>query len=69
MSAAAPGPPVGLCATCRHARRVESARGSCFWLCARSADDPRFAKYPRLPVLRCPGFEPTGEGAGAAAPR
>jgi hypothetical protein len=32
-----------------------------FWLCARSADDPRFAKYPRLPVLRCPGFEPPPE--------
>jgi len=52
-----PGSPVGLCATCRHARRVESARGSCFWLCARNADDPRFAKYPRLPVLQCAGFE------------
>ncbi|PYM79922.1 MAG: hypothetical protein DMD84_25435 [Candidatus Rokuibacteriota bacterium] len=48
----------GLCATCRHARRVASARGSVFWLCARSADDPRFPKYPRLPVLRCEGHEP-----------
>jgi hypothetical protein len=47
----------GLCATCRHARRVDSARGSRFWLCARSADDPRFAKYPRLPVLQCPGYD------------
>jgi hypothetical protein len=50
---------VGLCGECRHARRVESAKGSIFWLCARSAVDPRFAKYPRLPVLRCAGFEPT----------
>ena len=48
----------GLCATCRHARRVDSARGSRFWLCARSADDSRFVKYPRLPVLHCPGYEP-----------
>ena len=52
---------VGLCGECRHARRVESARGSIFWLCARSAVDARFAKYPRLPVLRCVGFEPTDE--------
>jgi len=51
---------VGLCGECRHARRVESAKGSVFWLCARSAVDPRFAKYPRLPVLRCVGFEPMG---------
>jgi hypothetical protein len=48
----------GLCATCRHARRVESAKGSVFWFCGRSADDPSFSKYPRLPVLRCEGYEP-----------
>jgi hypothetical protein len=55
---------LGLCATCRHARRVASARGSVFSLCARSADDPRFAKYPRLPVLRCAGFEPREARSG-----
>jgi hypothetical protein len=60
----APSPyEAGLCATCRHARRVESARGSRFWLCARSADDPRFAKYPRLPVVRCAGYEPSDASA------
>jgi hypothetical protein len=69
MSAGAPEPPAGLCAACRHARRVESARGGRFWLCGRSADDPRFVKYPRLPVLRCAGFEPTGEGSGEPEPR
>jgi hypothetical protein len=47
----------GLCAACAHARRIASARGSVFWLCARSADDASFAKYPRLPVLACPGYE------------
>jgi hypothetical protein len=52
---------VGLCGECRHARRVASAKGSVFWLCARSAADPRFAKYPRLPVLYCAGFETTDE--------
>jgi hypothetical protein len=48
---------VGLCAGCAHARPVVSGRGSTFWLCGRSADDPRFPKYPRLPVVRCVGFE------------
>jgi hypothetical protein len=47
----------GLCADCVHARSVESSRGSVFLLCELSRSDPRFAKYPRLPVLSCPGFE------------
>jgi len=49
---------VGLCLSCRHARRIESARDSTFWLCQLSATDARFPKYPRFPVLRCPGYEP-----------
>jgi hypothetical protein len=48
---------VGLCAVCRHARRQETARGSVFWRCLRAEDDPRFTRYPRLPVVACPGFE------------
>lgn len=48
---------VGLCADCRHARRQETARGSVFWRCARAEDEPRFVRYPRLPVTTCPGFE------------
>jgi len=48
---------VGLCPGCVAGRRVESARGSVFWRCERSEHDPAFAKYPRLPVLRCPGYE------------
>ena len=48
---------VGLCATCRHARRVPTPRAT-YWLCGRAATDPRFEKYPRLPVLSCPGYEP-----------
>jgi len=52
-----PGPPAGLCATCRHSRRIETARGSVFRLCERSATDPRYPRYPALPVLRCDGFE------------
>lgn len=46
----------GLCSTCIHARRIESDRGSTFWLCELSSTDPRFPKYPRLPVLSCSGY-------------
>jgi hypothetical protein len=48
----------GLCPGCLHSRRVESARGSTFVLCELSRTDPRFPKYPRLPVLTCAGFQP-----------
>jgi hypothetical protein len=48
----------GLCAKCVHIKVVSSARGSEFYLCERAKSDPRYTKYPRLPVLRCPGFEP-----------
>jgi hypothetical protein len=50
--------PVGLCASCRHQRVVRSGRGSEFSLCLRSRTDPAYPKYPRLPVLACPGHEP-----------
>lgn len=49
---------LGLCADCAHAQSVVSSRGSEFSLCARSKTDPRYAKYPPLPVPSCPGFEP-----------
>jgi len=52
----------GLCATCRHTRKVASARGSLFVLCERSAADASFPKYPRLPVLQCSGYEPGDPG-------
>jgi hypothetical protein len=48
---------VGLCADCRHARRIVSAKQSEFWLCQRAQTDPRFRKYPPLPVRQCPGHE------------
>jgi uncharacterized protein len=50
------GQSAGLCAVCRHARRIRSDRGSVFILCGLSSADPRFPKYPRLPVLSCDGF-------------
>jgi hypothetical protein len=53
--------PPSLCDACRFARRVESRRGSVFLLCRRSEVDPRFPRYPRLPVIRCAGFERVGD--------
>jgi hypothetical protein len=59
----------GLCADCRFMRLVQSDRGSAFFLCERSLTDPSYAKYPRLPVLQCPGYESNREGApGIHAP-
>jgi hypothetical protein len=53
----------GLCASCAHAGIVTSARGTQFYLCGLSRTDPRFARYPRLPVLVCSGYSPTAEPA------
>jgi len=39
----------GLCWRCRHCQVVDTAR-SRFYLCRRSFTDPRFRKYPVLPV-------------------
>jgi hypothetical protein len=47
----------GLCADCRFMRRMKSDRGAIFFLCERSAIDPAFPKYPRLPVLECSRYE------------
>jgi len=64
-AAGAGGPPEGLCASCRHRREVRNTRGSRFTLCRRSVDQPeRFARYPRLPVLRCDGWEPPDARGG-----
>jgi hypothetical protein len=52
----------GLCADCLHARSIESDRGAVFLLCQLSATDPRFPKYPRIPVLSCAGFQKKPKG-------
>jgi hypothetical protein len=51
-------PAAGLCDRCRHQRIVRTTRGSSFSLCERSRTDPSYARYPRLPVTACKGFEP-----------
>jgi len=55
---AMPAPPAGLCASCRHQRVVRTTRGSSYSLCERSREDDRYPRYPRLPVVECPGHEP-----------
>jgi hypothetical protein len=47
----------GLCSDCLHSRRIESAHGAVFILCNLSLTDPRYPKYPRLPVLSCDGYK------------
>jgi hypothetical protein len=50
--------PAGLCERCAHQRLVRTTRGSVFSLCERSRTDPdHYPRYPRLPVLRCAGFD------------
>lgn len=47
---------IGLCSNCRHARVIPAQTGVTYYRCERSAHDERYPKYPRLPVLRCPGY-------------
>ena len=47
----------GLCRTCVHLRLQASAR-SVFVRCGLAETDPRFRRYPPLPVLGCPGYHP-----------
>jgi hypothetical protein len=48
----------GLCAGCRHVRIIATDGGSRFYLCRMSYVDPRFPRYPRIPVIACAGYEP-----------
>jgi hypothetical protein len=59
-------PDNGLCDSCRHQRLIRNTRGSVFSLCERSRTDPDYPRYPRVPVLTCPGFEPAQPDAEPA---
>ncbi|MGE5232502.1 MAG: hypothetical protein ACM3OB_00165 [Acidobacteriota bacterium] len=54
----------GLCGRCRH-RELLSSERSTFLRCGLAAVDPRFVRYPGLPVLRCAGFAPEAEAVPA----
>lgn len=45
----------GLCATCEHLRLVASSR-SVFVRCGLAEVDPRFPRYPPIPVVACGGY-------------
>ena len=48
----------GLCATCRHLRVIVSDRGARYYLCRRSEEPGSpYPRYPRIPMLLCPGHE------------
>ena len=50
----------GLCDSCKHQTIVRNTRGSSFSMCERSKTDPRYPKYPRVPVEKCAGYEKRG---------
>jgi hypothetical protein len=56
----------GLCGDCVFARVIDSGR-STFHLCERALTDPRYRKYPILPVLSCPGHQRQGPAGDPAA--
>lgn len=45
----------GLCGTCAHLRVLASPR-TVFVRCGLAEEDPRFPRYPRLPVVACDGY-------------
>ena len=47
----------GLCGTCAHVRIIPTDRASRFYLCLLSLADPRFSRYPVIPVVSCPGYD------------
>jgi len=59
----------GLCSRCAHRREVPGRRGALYLLCRRSAQDRSYPRYPRLPVVRCPGFEGVPGPADASPAR
>jgi hypothetical protein len=61
----------GLCGSCVACRLVHTGR-STFYLCERSRTDPRFRRYPPVPVRQCAGYVRVAEDAApmpAAADR
>ena len=64
-SSARPSPEFGLCGDCAYQRVIANTRGSVFSMCERGlAGEPGYAKYPRLPVVRCDGFKSVGDPGG-----
>ncbi len=59
-------PPAGLCDSCVHQKLIRTGRGNEFSMCERSKSQPEhFPKYPPVPVLECPGYEPREEASSS----
>lgn len=56
-----PSMEIGLCALCHHVKTLASSRGSVFYMCMKAETDPKFRRYPALPVLECSGYEKIDE--------
>ena len=52
----APDDRAGLCGSCAHVQIITNDRGSRFYLCRLSLTDPRFTRYPAIPVVACTGY-------------
>src|SRR5438093_12408288 len=48
---------VGRCFPCRWMRAAGNQRGATFVRCTRADTDPRFVRYPTLPMRTCAGYE------------
>jgi hypothetical protein len=46
----------GLCGTCVHALVRPTRRGTVYLRCGYASVDPRYPRYPTLPVRRCPAY-------------
>ena len=53
---------VGLCTDCRHAKVLRNDRGSTFYFCSLAEKDPKFRRFPPLPVRQCPGYDKKMDG-------
>lgn len=49
---------IGLCQSCQHAKIIQNANRSRFYMCLLSNSNADFQRYPRLPVLTCSGYHP-----------
>lgn len=54
---------------CAHQRVIRTTRGSSFSMCTLAKTDPRFPKYPRIPVAACDGFAPADQADGGRSTR
>ena len=53
----------GVCRNCAYGRWLKTGGGGEIILCRLSDSDARFPKYPRLPMLSCPGWSPPADVA------